>query len=139
MIRYDVVTVPLEFDALEPVLRGGSRLLVDRSWRSARPLQARDVVLFVLERDGERFEMFGQVWAVGGNRLERDGTLLRVDGELTGFPFPERFTDGERVPPGRVFLLNSNLDSVYPDGRSLGWVEEENIRGRMILQLVRPD
>ncbi len=130
--RFDWIVVPAGFDALEPSVPAQTRLMVDRKWQSARLLKSGDIVVLGVPGEGDARQMLSRVVAVAGDLLGIDGSLLLVNGKVSGDSYPESVVGVSTVPEGRILVLNTNLDSPYPDSRTWGLVDVDWVQSRVI-------
>lgn len=125
--------------SMEPAVRSGATVLVDRvGWRLTG-LDAGDVVVFASPQDGAR--TLKRVVAVGGQQVAIRDAVLHVDGRRVDEPGVDLSrVDGlwfgpVQVPPGTVFVLgDARAGSI--DSRVFGAVPLDAVRGRVVWPLV---
>ena len=119
-------------DSMEPALRDGDRLVVDRVAYSLADVDRGDVIVLRYPRDPE-IDFVKRVVAVPGDRVElRAGTLL-----VNGAPaddygcIPDFASMAEvTVTPSQFFVLGDNRP-ISCDSREFGLVSQDLIKGRV--------
>ncbi|HLU39059.1 MAG TPA: signal peptidase I, partial [Planctomycetota bacterium] len=119
--------------SMEPSLRDGDRLVVDRLAYAVSDVQRFDVVVLRYPRD-PRTDFVKRVVALPGERVAiRDGRVW-VDGVLLHENFAHVADHADMreliVPPGHYFVLGDNRP-VSCDSREFGLVEAEMLRGKV--------
>lgn len=121
--------------SMEPTLRAGDRVLVDRvAWR-ATGLSTGDLVVFPSPQDGAL--TLKRVVAVGGQEVEIRDAVLHVDGQAVDEPHADSSrVDGlwfgpAPVPPGTVFVLG-DARSGSQDSRVFGPLPVADVHGRAL-------
>jgi len=132
VLPFEAVRVPS--DSMEPTIRPGDHLLLDRR---VRPVVAGDIV--VVRHDGDL--LVKRVAATGGQTVGLEDGVLVVDGVARPEPYADLFGqrgvyDGPHaVPPGQLWLLGDHrLTSV--DSRTFGPVPASEVTGRVTFVLL---
>jgi signal peptidase I len=132
VLPFESVRVPS--DSMEPTIRTGDHLLLDRR---EHPVTAGDIV--VVRHDGDL--LVKRVVATGGQTVGLEDGVLVVDGQPRPEPYADLFGqkgvyDGPHtVPPGQLWLLGDRrLTSV--DSRSFGPVPVSDVAGRVTFVLL---
>lgn len=127
---------------MEPTVRVGSHVIVDRWHYHSRAPQHGDVAIYV-NREG--IYLLKRIIALGGETIEIRSGQVSVNGKPldepyvihSGFALPGMNNFGPlKVPVGKVFVMGDNRD-VSLDSRSpeLGPVDVANLRGVVIYTL----
>ena len=124
--------------SMEPLLRDGDRIVVNKFIYRFQPIERGDVVVFWYPRDPS-VSFIKRVVALPGDTVEmRQGRLL-VDGREVPEPYlAEGFRDTDTlaptsVSPGQYFVLGDHRRSSN-DSRSWGEVPEKYIYGRAVFR-----
>jgi signal peptidase I len=127
--------------SMEPTLRPGDQILVDkRAYRSAGP-RRNDLVAFKRPHSGEI--LLKRVVAVAGDRVGIEDGLLVVNGRTIHEPeIDTKAVDSVyfgpvRVPPRSFFVLGDNRANSV-DSREFGPVPESRLIGRAIARFWPP-
>jgi signal peptidase I len=133
------VSVPSE--SMEPTLRPGDGVLVDKlAYRLGDP-HRRDLVVF--RRPGSGELMLKRIVALGGDRVGVADGVLRVNGRAVRERFVNRalvdsvYFGPVRVPVGSVFVMGDQRSNSL-DSRSFGAVPRGRIVGRVELRVWPP-
>jgi signal peptidase I len=124
--------------SMEPTLRVGSTVLVDKLTPRWRGVEPGDVVVFAGPDDGG--DTVKRVVAVGGQTVALRDAVLHVDGVAVDEPQVDLSRiDGTwfgpvTVPEGAVFVLGDSR-GVSIDSRAYGAVPLEDIGGRVLTVL----
>lgn len=120
-------------DSMEPALSQGDRLLITKSYQTAK---RGDIVVFYADssRDDEN-RLLKRVVAVAGDTVEVHGGVATVNGTVESgdfiddpaFPVP---TGPLTVPPNSVFVLGDNR-AVSMDSRQLGPIPLDYVVGKV--------
>jgi len=131
--------------SMEPTLKVGTHLMLDKLTLLVRDPRRGDIVVFVAPVPPHE-EMIKRVIAVGGDRVEMRKKRVFLDGTELDEPFTQH-TRGEEllrgdsfepeaVPDGYLFLLGDNRDesndaSVWrdEDGDPIRFVRSSRVRG----------
>ncbi|MDK2925873.1 MAG: signal peptidase [Bacillota bacterium] len=134
VVQSFIVTGP----SMEPTLRSGERLLINKFiYRFTEPKPGDIVVFHPAARP--RDDYIKRVIAVAGQTVEiRDGKVW-VDGKAQDEPYLSEPTYGQfgpvRIPQGRIFVLgdnrNNSQDSRYPE---VGLVPLKSVIGKAVLR-----
>jgi signal peptidase I len=130
--------VRVRSDSMNPTLRSGSVVLIDKLTYVARQPQRGEVVVTRDPRNGE--SIVKRVVAVAGDSVGvENGALV-----LNGSPVPEKYIDNrdmegyffgpDTVPAGTVFVLGDNRANSV-DSRAFGAIAVDDIDGRLLLKL----
>jgi signal peptidase I len=128
--------------AMEPTVRVGSHVMVDRWHYHSRAPQHGDIVVYV---NGEGIYLLKRIIALGGETIEIRNGEVSVNGTLLNEPYvihsgyapPGMNNFGPlRVPAGKIFVMGDNRD-VSLDSRSpeVGPVDVAHLRGLVIYTL----
>lgn len=131
----------VEGNSMAPTLHGADRLFVTKMGRT--DFQVGDIVIFTPPEHLGRQELFvKRVVAKAKDTFVIDGGVVYVNGVpleesyLGQEPYLERdypYTMGT-VPEGMVFLLGDNRNDSN-DSRTFGFVQEEQIVGKVLLRI----
>ena len=125
--------------SMEPTLRIGDHILVDRSSKARIP-QRGDIIVFEYPKDPEK-NFLKRVVAIGGDRVEMRDAILYVNGNAVSEPFlkqpdlgnsakPSSWSNYSEVvvPNNSYFVLGDNRDKSQ-DSRYFGFIEQDKIKG----------
>lgn len=144
--RWVLEPISVASPSMEPTLRTGTFLLLDKVTLRLRPLRRGDVIVLRSPEAGDR-ELIKRVIALPGESVELRAKKVLVDGRELDEPYAEHRRSGERlegddlgpwaVPAGRIFVLGDNRDesrdsSVWKDpatGAPSPFVGLEDVRG----------
>jgi signal peptidase I len=124
--------------SMEPLLRDGERIVVNKFVYRFRPIERGDVVVFWYPRDPS-VSFVKRVVGLPGDQVAINGGELVVNGLALKEPYlPASFRDGESHPPtevrkGYYFVLGDHRSSSN-DSRSWGEVPERYIYGRAVFR-----
>lgn len=131
-----VVAAPslIQGPSMEPTLRTGDRVLVEKIGYHFDTPQRGDVVLIQDENGGE--DLIKRVAALPGETVSVRGDTVYVDGEPLPGARASRDLPGfsglsATVPPGHVYVLGDNRDH-STDSRYFGPVSLERIEGEAL-------
>jgi signal peptidase I len=133
--------------SMEPTLRVGDRLVMDKLSYRLRPPRAGEIVVFVLPAREQRGDggpapaALKRLIALPGQRVEVRGGQVLVDGQALSEPYlrePPRYTWGPTVvPEGMLFVLGDNRNA-SSDSHDWGLLPRENVLGRAWLRFWPP-
>jgi signal peptidase I len=124
--------------SMEPLLRDGERIVVNKFVYRFQKIERGDVVVFWYPRDPS-VSFIKRVVALPGDRVEIRAGKLRVNDEPVAESYvPEGFLDGDSYPPtevrkGYYFVLGDHRRSSN-DSRTWGEVPEKYIYGRAVFR-----
>ncbi len=129
--------------SMEPTLGDNNYLLIEQiSYQVSDPHYG-DIIVFksdLYSSDGSRRDLIKRVIAGEDDHVMIDSGRVYVNGELLDEVYlRDEFTSGNMdiiVPEGSVFVMGDNRSNSM-DSRStdVGFVEEEEIRGRVLIRL----
>lgn len=128
--------------SMEPTLRIGDRILLDKASLRLFDLGPGDIVAFHrTERPGTRTTMAKRVIGLEGDHIEcRDGNVLR-DGSAIDEPYLEEAVRTEcapvTVPEDSLYVLGDQR-SVSRDSRHFGVIKREDVVGRLVVAVWPP-
>jgi signal peptidase I len=142
LVRSFVVEpVRVRSDSMEPTLKAGAVVLIDKLIFDAREPHRGDVVVTSDPRTGE--PIVKRVVAVAGDSVGIDDGVLMLNGKKVS----ESYIDNDNmegfyfgpdvVPKGDVFLLGDNRD-ISVDSRTFGPVAVDDIDGRVLATIWPP-
>lgn len=127
--------VRVRSDSMEPTLKSGAVVLIDKLTFRIRDPHRGDVVVTSDPRTGE--PIVKRVVAVAGDSVGIENGLLVVNGATV----VEHYIDNDNmegfyfgpdvVPPGDVFLLGDNRD-ISVDSRTFGPIAIDDIEGKVL-------
>jgi signal peptidase I len=135
VLRVTATAVRVTSNAMEPTLRVGDRLLVDRgAYAHAAPPRGHVVVYRREERHGVRSLQVGRVLSLPGERVSFRNGAAYVDDA----PLVEPYVRGKlnqamsdvAVPPGRTFVFRDNRDLPLQVPEEVGCLLNRQILGR---------
>jgi len=124
--------------SMEPLLRDGERILVNKFVYRFQPIERGDVVVFWYPRDPS-VSFIKRVVGLPGDVLEIRNGALYLNGRAAGEEYlAGSIKDGESFPPvevrkGYYFVLGDHRNSSN-DSRSWGEVPERYIYGRAVFR-----
>jgi signal peptidase I len=133
--------VRVRSDSMEPSLRAGSLVLIDKVTFDFREPHRGDVVVTSDPRTGE--SIVKRVVAVAGDSVGIDNGVLTLNGKKVSESYIDNhnmdgfFFGPDVVPTGDVFLLGDNRD-ISVDSRAFGPVAVDNIDGRVVATIWPP-
>ncbi|HHP51096.1 MAG TPA: signal peptidase I [Moorella mulderi] len=122
--------------SMEPTLRPGDRIIVNRLAYCFSPPQRGDVVVFHYPLDIRR-DYIKRIVAVGGDVIEARDNVLYINGQpqppLSFLPPGVVYQDFGpiRVPPGKYFVMGDNRNN-SADSREWGTLDEKLIIGKAV-------
>ena len=142
---YERWPVPAACKGMRPKFGPGQTLLLHTRYRQANSLQRGDVVVFAT-RDagtGQRQELLSRVIGLPGETIQLVEGRIHIDEEeiadpwsvAHGPPLRTLSTGPVHVGPRSVYLLNDDRQDSALDGRLLGPVSQEAIRGKVVISL----
>ena len=141
----NVVEMTIKGDSMEPSLKAGQKVKVDRDYYKNNPVQRGDIVAFQLKTVKD--PLVKRVIALPGDKLEFKQGQILVNGEKIKeeylFDINYRLSEAElkiikiplryygRVPQGSLLTLSDNRQRSY-DSRRFGFVPKKYIIGKII-------
>lgn len=130
--------------SMEPTLKEGDNLLVEKISPRLRKFEYGDIVLIDVERPhGEKKTIIKRIIALENDTVEiRDGKVY-VNGEIITEPYIKGNYTLERnpeyskmvVPEGKVYVLGDNREAFITDSRTLGAIDVDRIIGKAVLRI----
>lgn len=121
--------------SMEPTLRIGDRVLINRLGHRFSSPSRGDVVVFKSPQLGGQ-DLIKRVVAVGGDRVEIKEGRLYVNGEAQEEPYVREPMNGDmaelRVPPGCIFVMGDNRND-SADSRVFGPVDIDQVLGKAFM------
>jgi signal peptidase I len=123
----------IEGGSMEPTLRGGDRVLVDKRAYDDAPPRRGELVAF--DAPGGDGVLLKRVVAVAGDTVGIEDGLLVVDGRRPREPYADQksidsvYFGPVKVRPGTVFVLGDNRAN-SEDSRDFGGVPVDDVIGR---------
>lgn len=136
-----VEPVRVRSDSMEPSLRSGSMVLIDKVTFDFREPRRGDVVVTSDPRTGEA--IVKRVVAVAGDSVRIDNGVLTLNGTKVSESYIDNdgmegfFFGPDVVPQGAVFLLGDNRD-ISVDSRTFGAIAVDDIDGRVAATIWPP-
>jgi signal peptidase I len=133
--------VRVRSDSMEPTLRAGSLVLIDKITFDFREPRRGDVVVTSDPRTGET--IVKRVVAVAGDSVGIENGLLVVNGATVVEHYIENgnmegfYFGPDVVPADDVFLLGDNRD-ISVDSRTFGPVAVDDVEGRVVATIWPP-
>ncbi len=133
VIRTFVVEVfVVDGRSMEPTLKTGERLLVNKFTYRLNEPQPGEVIVFRYPRQPDR-DFIKRVMAVPGDKIEIKRGHVFVNGQEVAEPYLQFRGEGDwpvrEVPPESVWVLGDNRNN-SEDSRYFGEVPLKNIKGR---------
>jgi signal peptidase I len=131
-----VAPVRVTGDSMEPTLRGGQVVLVDKL--DTDGLSRGDLVVFHSPGDGT--SAVKRVIGIPGDRVVIRDAVLSVNDREVQEPYVDPasidglYTPTTTVPEGRIFVLGDNRGHSI-DSRNHGPVELDEVQGRVVVRL----
>ena len=122
-------------DSMQPTLRPGDHVLVEKVTRHSREWRRGDLAAFRLPGTGEL--AVKRVVALGGDLVAIEDGVLVVDGHPVEEPYADPqaidsvYFGPARVPSGALFLLGDNRRNSL-DSRVFGSITEDELQGRVV-------
>lgn len=137
-IRHYVVEVfVVDGHSMEPTLRDGERLLVNKFIYRFHPPERGDIVVFRYPYGPGRRDFIKRVIAVAGDRIEARGDVVYVNGQPLDEPYLRfRHTGTFKarvVPPGTIWVMGDNRDN-SEDSRAFGEISLQYVKGKAFLR-----
>lgn len=134
--------------SMEPTLRVGRRLLVDKLTYHLRSPRRGEIIVFLSPVNPAK-DLVKRVVAVGGDRLEIRRKEVFLNGTLLQEPYVKHTRAGEmlrgdtlgplEVPKRRLFVMGDNRDESGdsrdwrdPSGERILFVKEAAVKGRVV-------
>ena len=136
-LLYSIEPVRVHADSMQPTLRSGDEVLVDRLSLVLRAPHRGEIVVANAPDIGL---VVKRVAAVGGDTVGIEDGVLVVNGHAEKEGYVDYASiDGSyfgpvRVAPGAVFLLGDNRGN-SEDSRDFGAVPEDDVLGRVLVRL----
>jgi signal peptidase I len=101
-----------------------------------QPIERDDIVIFPYPGDPS-VDYIKRVIAVGGDTVEIEGTVVKVNGKASEVPFAHydgaaecgQFCAVQTVPPGHLLVMGDNRSNSM-DSRFWGYVDERTVKGK---------
>jgi signal peptidase I len=124
---------------MQPTIEPGDRILVNRLSYRIGDVERGDIIVFKSPQDHE-VDFVKRVIAVGGDTIEVDNHMVRVNGEpivedyISQWVNPDRIFPEQTVPEGKFFVMGDNRDNSQ-DSRLWNppWLYEEDIIGKAFI------
>jgi signal peptidase I len=132
--RLAVEPVTVSSASMQPTLVPGDRLVIEKISHHFSPLRRGELV--VVEDPHGGAPLVKRVIAVGGERVQIDSGVLRVDGDIVTDEFGKPDTEVAEfygpldVPKGSIFVVGDNRRE-SADSREFGPITEPHIIGRI--------
>jgi signal peptidase I len=133
-----VEPVTVRSDSMEPTLRSGAVLVIDKLTFDFREPRRGDVIITADPRTGE--SIVKRVVAVAGDSVGIDNGALVVNGAKVVENYVDNggmqgyFFGPDVVPPGHLFVLGDNRANSI-DSRTFGPIAIDDVDGRALVKL----
>lgn len=120
--------------SMNPTLRDGEFVLVNRLAYQFGEVQRGDIIVFRYPRDPEQ-DLIKRVIGLPGDEIVIEGGAVSVNGEILNEPYiaaAPAYSGRWQVPEGSLFVLGDNRND-SSDSHSWGLLPEDNVIGKAVL------